>query len=68
MGFCGEAAHGLENQEEDTQGSRVTGMDCFLEDCHAVNLTKSETTMLHVGKGRTQQWTLVRNEQPAEPK
>jgi hypothetical protein len=33
------------------------------------NLTKSETTMLvHVGKGRTQQWTLVRNEQPAEPK
>jgi hypothetical protein len=30
-------------------------MDCFLEDCHAVNLTKSETTMLvHVGKGRTQ--------------
>jgi hypothetical protein len=42
-------------------------MDCFLEDCHAVN--KSETTMLvHVGKGRTRQWTLVRNEQPAESK
>jgi hypothetical protein len=33
------------------------------------NLTKSETTTLvHVGKGRTQQWTLVRNEQPAESK
>jgi hypothetical protein len=40
-------------------------MDCFLEDCHAANLTKSETTMpVHVGKGRTQQWTLVRSEQP----
>ena len=44
-------------------------MDCFLEDCHAANLTKSETTMpVHVGKGRTRQWTLVRNEQPAESK
>jgi hypothetical protein len=44
-------------------------MDCFLEDCHAVNLTKSETTMLvHVGKGRTQQWTLVRASSRAEPK
>ena len=33
------------------------------------NLTKSETTMLvHFGKGRTQQWTLVRIEQPAELK
>jgi hypothetical protein len=33
------------------------------------NLTKPETTMLvHFGKGRTQQWTLVRIEQPAGPK
>ena len=33
------------------------------------NLTKSETTMLvHFGKDRTQQWTLVRVEQPAEKK
>ena len=31
------------------------------------NLTKSETTMLvHFGKDRTQQWTLIRIEQPAE--
>lgn len=30
------------------------------------NLTRSETTMLvHFGKGGTQQWTLVRIEQPA---
>jgi hypothetical protein len=33
------------------------------------NLTKSETTMLvHFGKDRTQQWTLVRVEQPEEKK
>ena len=33
------------------------------------NLTKSETTMLvHFGKDRTQQWTLVRVEQPADQK
>ena len=33
------------------------------------NLTKSETTMLvHFGKDRTQQWTLIRVEQPAEKK
>jgi hypothetical protein len=33
------------------------------------NLTKPETTMLvHFGKKRTQQWTLIRIEQPAEPK
>jgi hypothetical protein len=33
------------------------------------NLTKAETTMLvHFGKDRTQQWTLVRVEQPAEQK
>jgi hypothetical protein len=33
------------------------------------NLTKSETTMLvHFGKDRTQQWTLIRVEQPAEMK
>ena len=33
------------------------------------NLTKSETTMLvHLGKGRTQQWTLVRIAASAEPK
>ena len=33
------------------------------------NLTKSETTMLvHFGKDRTQQWTLVRVEQPAADK
>jgi hypothetical protein len=33
------------------------------------NLTKSETTMLvHFGKDRTQQWTLVRINQSAEPK
>jgi hypothetical protein len=31
------------------------------------NLTKNETTMLvHFGKGKTQQWTLVRMEQPKE--
>jgi hypothetical protein len=31
------------------------------------NLTKAETTMLvHFGKDRSQQWTLVRMEQPAE--
>jgi hypothetical protein len=35
----------------------------------AANLTKSETTMLvHFGKDRTQQWTLIRMEQPAEKK
>jgi hypothetical protein len=35
----------------------------------AANLTKSETTMLvHFGKDRTQQWTLIRVEQPAEEK
>jgi hypothetical protein len=33
------------------------------------NLTKAETTMLvHFGKDRTQQWTLVRMEEPAQPK
>ncbi|MBL8795223.1 MAG: hypothetical protein JNM56_15060 [Planctomycetia bacterium] len=33
------------------------------------NLTKAETTMLvHFGKDRTQQWTLVRIEQPPEQK
>jgi hypothetical protein len=33
------------------------------------NLTRSETTMaVHLGKDRTQQWTLVRIEQSAEPK
>jgi hypothetical protein len=33
------------------------------------NLTKAETTMLvHFGKDRTQQWTLIRVEQPAEKK
>jgi hypothetical protein len=33
------------------------------------NLTKAETTMLvHFGQDRTQQWTLVRVEQPAESK
>ncbi|OAI53273.1 hypothetical protein AYO44_04385 [Planctomycetaceae bacterium SCGC AG-212-F19] len=33
------------------------------------NLTKPETTMLvHFGKDRTQQWTLVRVDQPAEKK
>jgi hypothetical protein len=33
------------------------------------NLTKSETTMLvHFGKGRTQQWTLVRIDQSAKQK
>ena len=33
------------------------------------NLTKSETTMLvHFGKDRTQQWTLIRIDQSAEPK
>jgi hypothetical protein len=33
------------------------------------NLTKAETTMLvHFGTGRTQQWSLVRMEQPAEAK
>lgn len=33
------------------------------------NLTKSETTMLvHFGKDHTQQWTLIRLEQPAAPK
>lgn len=33
------------------------------------NLTKAETTMLvHFGKDNTQQWTLVRVEQPAEQK
>jgi hypothetical protein len=33
------------------------------------NLTKPETTMLvHFGKDRTQQWTLVRVEQPADQK
>jgi hypothetical protein len=33
------------------------------------NLTKAETTMLvHFGKARTQQWTLIRVEQPAEKK
>ena len=33
------------------------------------NLTKEETTMLvHFGTDRTQQWTLVRLEQPAEKK
>jgi hypothetical protein len=33
------------------------------------NLTKSETTMLvHFGKDRTQQWTLVRMDQPEEKK
>jgi len=33
------------------------------------NLTKAETTMLvHFGKDRTQQWTLVRVEQPADQK
>jgi hypothetical protein len=33
------------------------------------NLTKPETTMMvHFGKGRSQQWTLVRIEQPAENK
>ena len=33
------------------------------------NLTKSETPMLvHFGKDRTQQWTLVRIEQPEAPK
>jgi hypothetical protein len=33
------------------------------------NLTKPETTMLvHYGKDRTQQWTLIRMEQPAESK
>lgn len=33
------------------------------------NLTKSETTMLvHFGKGRTQQWTLVRIEQTGQQK
>jgi hypothetical protein len=31
------------------------------------NLTKAETTMMvHFGKERSQQWTLVRVEQPAE--
>ena len=33
------------------------------------NLTKPETTMLvHMGKDRTQQWTLTRLEQPADKK
>ena len=33
------------------------------------NLTKSETTMLvHFGKGRTQQWKLIRIKQPTEQK
>jgi hypothetical protein len=33
------------------------------------NLTKSETTMLvHFGKDRTQQWSLVRIEQPEAKK
>ncbi len=33
------------------------------------NLTKDETTMLvHFGKDRTQQWTLIRLEQPEEGK
>jgi len=33
------------------------------------NLTKAETTMLvHFGKDRTQQWTLIRVEQPTEKK
>ena len=33
------------------------------------NLTKSETTMLvHFGKDRTQQWSLIRIEQPEEKK
>ena len=33
------------------------------------NLTKSETTMLvHFGKDRTQQWTLIRMDPPAEKK
>jgi hypothetical protein len=33
------------------------------------NLTRSETTMLvHFGKDRTQQWTLIRIDQPAEKK
>jgi hypothetical protein len=33
------------------------------------NLTKNETTLLvHIGKDRTQQWTLVRMEQPAGQK
>jgi hypothetical protein len=33
------------------------------------NLTKSETTMMvHFGKGRSQQWTLIRVETPAEGK
>jgi hypothetical protein len=33
------------------------------------NLTSSETTMLvHFGKDRTQQWTLIRMDQPAEAK
>jgi hypothetical protein len=33
------------------------------------NLTKPETTMMvHFGKGRSQQWTLIRIEQPAENK
>ena len=33
------------------------------------NLTRSETTMLvHFGKDRTQKWTLIRVEQPAEEK
>ena len=33
------------------------------------NLTKSETPMMvHFGKDRSQQWTLIRVEQPAEKK
>jgi len=33
------------------------------------NLTKSETTMLvHFSKDRTQQWTLIRMDQPEEKK
>ncbi|HEX4588403.1 MAG TPA: hypothetical protein VH120_00625, partial [Gemmataceae bacterium] len=33
------------------------------------NLTKPETTMMvHFGKGRSQQWSLIRIEQPAEKK
>src|SRR5262249_45346663 len=34
-----------------------------------VNLTKPETTMMvHFGKNHSQQWTLIRVEQPAEKK